>query len=486
MSPCRPRPPDEVHAVVPRGRLTAFRRPREHAHRPRFRQWSVRIVGKSRSVSNHGGRPPRSGSVRGAGYCVHGGLSWPRAPPSSGSTSSSWAPGSAARWRPTGWPRPAARSSCWSAAAPTRPAASRARRAAWRANFWEPGEGRHGLFDVWSFEGIDGVVSSGLGGGSLIYANVLLRKDEKWFVHEQPLPRRRLRALADLPRRPRPALRRVEAMIGAAPYPYTDTPKTDRAARRPPTGAGSAGAAAAARGQRSPAGPGEDAGAAGRDRDAGVRQHPRPAARPPAACSASATSAATTAPRTRLDHTYLSAAQHARRRHPHPSRGQGLPAARRDEGGGYEVTYVVHTGADGEPAVGPAPRTTITLRAAGAGGRHVRHDLPAAAQPHGVPRAERGARHPVLRQRRPAGVRDERVAATASAATSAPTPGRSSPAPSGSATTLDGDGVDAGRGHYIEDAGYPAFAAWLAETGKGLGHARRGRSSSATGRPSRT
>ena len=56
------------------------------------------------------------------------------------------------------------------------------------ANFWEPGEGRHGLFDIWSFEGIDGVVSSGLGGGSLIYANVLLRKDEKWFVHERPLP----------------------------------------------------------------------------------------------------------------------------------------------------------------------------------------------------------------------------------------------------------------------------------------------------------
>src|SRR5829696_5573534 len=55
-------------------------------------------------------------------------------------------------------------------------------------NFWEPSEGRHGLLDVWSFEGIDGLVSSGLGGGSLIYANVLLRKDEKWFVHEQDVP----------------------------------------------------------------------------------------------------------------------------------------------------------------------------------------------------------------------------------------------------------------------------------------------------------
>lgn len=30
------------------------------------------------------------------------------------------------------------------------------------------------------------IVSSGLGGGSLIYANVMIRKDEKWFVEEDP------------------------------------------------------------------------------------------------------------------------------------------------------------------------------------------------------------------------------------------------------------------------------------------------------------
>src|SRR6266540_3619873 len=53
-------------------------------------------------------------------------------------------------------------------------------------NFWDPSEGRHGMFNVWSFRGLEAVVSSGLGGGSLIYANVLLRKDERWFVHEQP------------------------------------------------------------------------------------------------------------------------------------------------------------------------------------------------------------------------------------------------------------------------------------------------------------
>src|SRR5829696_8560888 len=49
-------------------------------------------------------------------------------------------------------------------------------------NFWDPSEGMQGLFDLWSFSGLDALVSSGLGGGSLIYANVLLRKDEHWFV----------------------------------------------------------------------------------------------------------------------------------------------------------------------------------------------------------------------------------------------------------------------------------------------------------------
>jgi cholesterol oxidase len=51
-------------------------------------------------------------------------------------------------------------------------------------NFWDPSEGGHGMFDVWSFSGLDALVSSGLGGGSLIYANVLARKDERWFARD--------------------------------------------------------------------------------------------------------------------------------------------------------------------------------------------------------------------------------------------------------------------------------------------------------------
>jgi cholesterol oxidase len=53
-------------------------------------------------------------------------------------------------------------------------------------NLWDPSEGLYGLFDLWSFRRLDAIVASGLGGGSLIYANVLLRKDEKWFYQNLP------------------------------------------------------------------------------------------------------------------------------------------------------------------------------------------------------------------------------------------------------------------------------------------------------------
>jgi cholesterol oxidase len=43
-------------------------------------------------------------------------------------------------------------------------------------NFWDPSAGLHGLFEVWSFSRVRALVSSGLGGGSLIYANVMLPK----------------------------------------------------------------------------------------------------------------------------------------------------------------------------------------------------------------------------------------------------------------------------------------------------------------------
>jgi cholesterol oxidase len=97
--------------------------------------------------------------------------------------------------------------------------------------FWDPREGLYGLFDVWGFRGFDSVVSSGLGGGSLIYANVLLRKDEHWFVNEEALPGGGYESWpvtrADLD----PHYETVEKMLGGAPYPldhpaFAATPKT--------------------------------------------------------------------------------------------------------------------------------------------------------------------------------------------------------------------------------------------------------------------
>jgi cholesterol oxidase len=51
-------------------------------------------------------------------------------------------------------------------------------------NFWDPSAGLYGMYNVWFFRHVGALVSSCLGGGSQIYASVMLRKDEKWFVRE--------------------------------------------------------------------------------------------------------------------------------------------------------------------------------------------------------------------------------------------------------------------------------------------------------------
>ncbi len=100
-----------------------------------------------------------------------------------------------------------------------------------RRGFWDPSNGRFGMLDLWSFDDLDVVLASGLGGGSLLYANVMLRKPESTFVREDlqdggyeywPVTR------ADL----EPHYDAVEAMqqperfpIGRG-EPYQSTPKT--------------------------------------------------------------------------------------------------------------------------------------------------------------------------------------------------------------------------------------------------------------------
>lgn len=96
-------------------------------------------------------------------------------------------------------------------------------------NFWDPSSGLYGLFDIWSFKKSGALVSSGLGGGSLIYANIHLRKDEKWFKEDRPdggydpwpICYKHLE----------PHYERVEKMMNVQKYPlghspYDKTPKT--------------------------------------------------------------------------------------------------------------------------------------------------------------------------------------------------------------------------------------------------------------------
>jgi cholesterol oxidase len=93
-------------------------------------------------------------------------------------------------------------------------------------NLWDPSEGLYGLFDIWSFRSIDAVVASGVGGGSLIYANVLLRKDERWFEEDGPGGERWPIKYADI----EPHYDRVEPMFGLQTYPIAHPPY-DRTAK---------------------------------------------------------------------------------------------------------------------------------------------------------------------------------------------------------------------------------------------------------------
>lgn len=102
---------------------------------------------------------------------------------------------------------------------------------AMRDNFWDPSCGSYGLFNVWSFRGIEAVVASGLGGGSLIYANVLIRKDPRWFVQQMPLPGGGHEHWPITYKELERHYENVEKILAPTPYPfdhqpYNRTPKT--------------------------------------------------------------------------------------------------------------------------------------------------------------------------------------------------------------------------------------------------------------------
>ncbi|MBM7502689.1 GMC oxidoreductase [Agromyces aurantiacus] len=320
-------------------------------------------------------------------------------------------------------------------------------------NFWSPGDELYGLFETWSFRGLEGVVSSGLGGGSLIYANVLLRKDPEWFVHDSPLPGGGYEnwpiSRDDL----EPHYDRVEAMLDATPYPYRDTPKTEAfemAARaaghdtlRPPLAVTFADADGAV-GPFLPVAPKPYGNLHGRARftcsqcgecDIG--------------CNYGAKNS--------LDHTYLSAAAHhgADLRTLHEVRGV------RPVDDEWEVRYRVHRPGEGPPAEGAIRAQRVVLGAGTFGSTYLllrnRASLRGLSPALGTRFCGNGdligflmgAKEQidkVARARRIAGSRGPVI-------TSAIRVG----------DRVDGDG-STGRGYYVQEAGYPGFLNWLLET----------------------
>jgi cholesterol oxidase len=332
-------------------------------------------------------------------------------------------------------------------------------------SFWDPGAGLYGMYDVWRFDGFDSIVASGLGGGSLIYANVMLRKDEHWFVHSDPLPRGGYESWpvtrADLD----PHYDEVERMLGATRYPldhpaFAATPKThamqDAAAelglecQLPPLAVSFAPA------------PGAEPGLGLPIADpyyGNLHETQRTTCRLCGECDIGCNSGA----KNTLDHTYLSAAKHygADLRPWHDVQG-----IRPRAGGGFEVDYVRHNAGDeGDRGGTPAqPLRTIRCRrlvlAAGTYGTSYlllrnREHFPGMSTALGTRFSGNGD---VLTFLFHAKNRDR----------TRPLDASHGPVITSAIRLPDDlDGVPGsashGRGAYIEDGGYPAFVNWLVE-----------------------
>lgn len=331
--------------------------------------------------------------------------------------------------------------------------------------FWDPSEGLYGMFDVWRFRGCDSVVSSGLGGGSLIYANVLLRKDERWFVNEQRLPGGGYESWpvsrADLDSH----YDSVERMMRPTPYPldrpsYADTAKThamqDAAAELgldwflPPLAISFAPEAGAEPGISLPI---TDPGYGN------LHNARRLTCRKCGECDIGCNDGA----KNSLDYTYLSAAQHhgADLRTSHE-----VKAIRPRPGGGYEVDYVHHDpGTDRQGGRRDLPLRTIgcdrLVLAAGTYGTSFlllksRPDLPGLSAALGTRFNGNGDLLTFLlnaRDRNRIRPLDASRGPVITSAIRLP-------------DELDG-GIGGGagqRGGYIQDGGYPGFVDWMVES----------------------
>ena len=339
-----------------------------------------------------------------------------------------------------------------------------------RDNFWDPSEGLHGMFQIWSFGGLEAVVSSGLGGGSLIYANVLLRKDEKWFVQDRnaaggeywPVTRKELDPHYDA----------VEEMLAPQRYPFDKAPYSLTAKTR------ALQKAAGKLGLTWDVAPlGVIFGNPGRPPTPGdpvvepaMNLHGRP--RQTCLLCGECDIGCNYGSKNTLDYTYLSAAKH-----------QGLIIRTRSEvrafgprdGGGFTVRYVEHApereGKKTETSKLPVTEITadrLILSAGSLGTTYLllknRGNFPALSRRLGTRFSGNGD---LLGQVVPAKQTGARRSVPLD-----PTRGPVITSYMRLPDQLDGTGAN-GRGAYIEDGGHPEFLAWLAEATQVPGIARR-------------
>ncbi|SDY91699.1 cholesterol oxidase [Amycolatopsis xylanica] len=323
-------------------------------------------------------------------------------------------------------------------------------------NFWDPKAGIYGMFDVLNFRKLQAVTGSGLGGGSLLYAGVLLRKDEKWFVDEEPLPGGGYEdwpvTRADLEKH----YDAVEKMLAPTPMPfdrpgYSETPKTIAmrdAARRmgaewslPPLGI-----TFSAKPGLPPEPGTRIAEVEYKNLHGAVRRSCRMCGECNIGCNDGAKNS--------LDHTYLSAAK---------AKGAEIrtssevvriaPRAR----GGYEVDYLVHDPDAGPAAFKHSKQLSCDVLVLGAGtfgtvGLLLRNraNFPGLSRALGTRFSGNGDVLGFMLRATEGGPRT--LAAS------------QGPVITSSIRFPDGlDGVAGQRGGYVQDAGFPLFVDWLVE-----------------------
>ncbi len=221
-------------------------------------------------------------------------------------------------------------------------------------NLWDPSKGLHGMFDVWSFKGIDALVSSGLGGGSLIYANVLIRKDESWFVQDHPYRPGVTEEWAVQYRDLEPHYDRVERFLDVQVLPDEvahDLKKTQAMKDAAATMAGEVTWSLAPLGVRF-RGPGGEGLLGGALADGAYPSLHGPTGRRTCRLCGECDIGCNDGAKSTLDHTYLSAAS----KHGAVLSTRSEVRALRRTPAGFEVDFVVH-----EPATAGSPTDTALL-----------------------------------------------------------------------------------------------------------------------------